>query len=177
MDPRIEEILITEEEINSKVKDAGKWVDETYKGKALVLVGLLKGSIPFFGRLMTAISIDFETDFMVVSSFKGQLKSVGLPEIVTDIKADITDKHVLLVEDIVDSAYTLKYVSEYLYKKGAKVVDIITLLDKPSGRKVDIKPNYRLFEVEDKFLVGFGLDYQEKMRNLPYVGVFKRKKD
>lgn len=175
--PLVKEILITEKEINERIVDAAKWVDETYANSELILVGPLKGCIPFFGRLMTAISIDFKMDFIVVSSFKGKMKATGIPEIVTDIKLDIRDKDVLIVEDIVDSAYTLKYVKEYLQNKGAKSVKIITLLNKQSGRKVDLNPDYKLFEVEDKFLVGFGLDYNEKLRNLPYVGVFDTDKE
>lgn len=177
MDCKIEEILITEEQINKEIKVAAKWIEERYKGKDLVLVGLLKGVIPFFGRLMTAINMDFDTDFMVVSSYKGTMKTTGSPEVVTDVKSDLKGKHVLIVEDIVDSAYTLKYIKEYLENKQAASVSIITMLNKQSGRKVDIDPDYKLFEVEDKFLVGFGLDYQEKLRNLPYVGVYKVRKE
>lgn len=177
MDGRIQEILITEQQINEKIKQAAKWIDKTFEGKDLILVGLLKGCIPFFGRLMTSITIDFTTDFMVVSSYKGTEKSTGIPEIVTDIVSNIKNKHVLIVEDIVDSAYTLKYVKEYLQSKGASSVSIVTMLNKQSGRKVNLDPDYKCFEVEDKFLVGFGLDYQEKLRNLPYVGVFKTKKE
>ncbi len=176
MDSRIEEILISEEEINKEIVKAAKWVDQRYKGEELILVGLLKGCIPFYGRLMTAITVDFKTDFMVVSSYKGKIKRAGKPQIVTDIKQDVKGKHVLIVEDIVDSAYTLQYVKEYLENKEAKSVSIITLLNKEEGRKVDLTPDYKLFEVEDKFLVGFGLDYDEKLRNLPYVGVYKIEK-
>lgn len=173
MDSRIQEILISEKEIDEAVKKAAKWVDENYKGKDLVLLGLLKGCIPFFGRIMTAITIDFVTDFIVVSSFKGKTVAVGEPEIVTDMTIDIENKDILIIEDIVDSALTLHEVKKYLYAKKAKSVAILTLLNKQAGRKVDLNPEYKCFEVENKFLVGFGLDYDEKLRNLPYVGVFK----
>lgn len=174
MDSRIQEILISEKEIEVAVKKAAIWVNSNFKNKDLILIGLLKGCIPFFGRLMTEIKIDFKIDFMVVSSYKGTLKQVGIPEIVTDIKLDIKNKDILIVEDIVDSAYTLKYVKEYLSQRDPNSISIITLLNKQSGRKVDLNPDYKCFEVEDKFLVGFGLDYQEKMRNLPYVGVYRK---
>lgn len=176
MDDRIEEILISTDELKKGIEKAANWIDKNYFGEEPVLIGLLKGCIPFYGHLITLIKTDFTTDFMVVSSYRGTDKSNGEPKIVTDIYTDIKNKHVILIEDIVDSGYTIKYVKEYLYKRNPKSVKVMTLLNKEEGRKVDFKPDYKCFEVEDKFLVGFGLDYQEKCRNFPYIGVMKKDK-
>ncbi|WP_412032290.1 hypoxanthine phosphoribosyltransferase [Malacoplasma muris] len=178
MDHRIEEILIPKRKIKSGIKKAAKWIDNNYSntGRDLVLIGLLKGCIPFYGQLISYVKTDLIMDFMVVSSFKGAEKATGLPEIVTDIYTDIEGKDVLLLEDIVDSGYTIKYVREYLVKRKPNSIKVLSLLDKKAGRKVDFQPDYYCFDIEDKFLVGFGLDYQEKLRNLPYIGVFKKVK-
>lgn len=173
-DDRVEEILIHNDELKKGIEKAASWIDKNYFGKEPVLIGLLKGCIPFYGHLITLIKIDFTTDFMVVSSYKGTNKSSGKPEIVTDIYTDISDKDVILIEDIVDGGYTIKYVKEYLSKKNPKSVKVITLLDKKEGRKVEFEPDYKCFDVADKFLVGFGLDYQEKCRNLPHICVMKK---
>lgn len=178
MDYRIEEILISSEEIKEGIKKAAKWIDDNYSksNRDLVLIGLLKGCIPFYGQLISYVKTDLIMDFMVVSSFKGAEKATGLPEIVTDIYTDIKDKDVLLLEDIVDSGYTIKFVQEYLLKRQPHSIKVMSLLDKKAGRKVDFHPDYYCFDIEDKFIVGFGLDYKEKLRNLPYIGVFKNKK-
>lgn len=176
IDDRIEEVLISTDELNKGIAKAADWIDKNYLGKEPVLIGLLKGCIPFYGHLITLIKTDFTTDFMVVSSYRGTDKSNGEPKIVTDIYTDIKDKHVILIEDIVDSGYTIKFVKEYLYKRNPKSVSVMTLLNKSSGRKVMFEPDYKCFEVDDKFLVGFGLDYQEKCRNFPYIGVMKKDK-
>lgn len=113
-------------------------------------------------------------DFMVVSSFKGENKAQGKPEIITDIFTDIKDKHVLILEDIIDSAYTIKYVTEYLSKRNPKSIKVMSLLNKKEGRKVDFELDYYCFDIENQFLIGFGLDYKEKLRNLPYIGIMKK---
>lgn len=171
----VKEILISKKEIQKGIKKAAKWVDDHYKdiNEEVVLIGLLKGSIPFIGQLVTDIERDVVLDFMVVSSFKGKNKAQGKPEIVTDINTNIKDKHILLVEDIVDSGYTIKYVQDLLYKRKPKSIKIISLLDKPSGRKVDMKLDYACFQIPDKFIVGFGLDFKEKCRNYEFIGVLK----
>lgn len=170
----VEKILINSRQIKKGIKKAAKWIDENYAGKDLVLIGLLKGCIPFYGQLIANIKTDLVMDFMVVSSFKGQEKATGMPEIVTDIYTDIKGKDVLLLEDIVDSGYTIKYVQEYLQKRNPNSIKVMSLLDKKAGRKVDFKPDYYCFDIDDKFLVGFGLDYKEKLRNLPYIAIFKK---
>lgn len=177
MDKRVEKILLNTEEIQEGIKKAGQWVDDHYKDKDLILIGLLKGCLPFFGQLISNITIDCLIDFMSVSSWRGSTEAQTLPLITQGISENIMNKHVLLVDEIIDSALTLKYVKEYLQEKYKPLsVEIITLLDKPEGRKVDLQPIYRCFEIENKFVVGYGCDYQGKLRNLPYVGVFKQDK-
>ncbi len=171
----VSEILITKKQLKKGIIKAARWIDDTYtdKNKDLVLVGLLKGSIPFIGQLVTEIERDITLDFMVVSSFKGEHKAQGKPEIVTDILSNIEGKDVLLVEDIVDSGYTIFYVIKELEKRKPNSIKIITLLDKPTGRKVNLDIAYSCFKIPHKFLVGFGLDYKEKCRNYEFVGVLK----
>lgn len=170
----ISEVLISKKKLTKGIKKAAKWIDKTYtSNNELVLIGLLKGSIPFIGQLVTQIERDVTLDFMVVSSFKGEHKAQGKPEIVTDILSDIEGKDILLVEDIVDSGYTIDYVCKELIKRNPKSINIITLLDKPTGRKVDLKVAYSCFEIPHKFIVGFGLDYKEKCRNYEFIGVLK----
>ncbi|MBD5446045.1 MAG: hypoxanthine phosphoribosyltransferase [Mycoplasma sp.] len=176
IDDRVEEILISNEELKKGIKEAANWIDINYTSKEPVLIGLLKGCIPFYGHLITLIKTDFTTDFMVVSSYKGTDKTNGKPEIVTDIYTDINNKDVILIEDIVDSGYTIKFVKEYLYQRNPRSVKVITLLDKKEGRKVEFEADYKCFDVENKFLVGFGLDYQEKCRNLPHICVMRKDK-
>lgn len=177
MDHRVEKILLTTEEIQKGIIEAANWVDKTYQNKELVLVGLLKGCLPFFGQMISHIKTDCVIDFMTVSSFQGKTEAVTKPKISHSLTENITNKHVLLVDEIIDSALTLKSVREYLKKTyNPASVEIICLLDKPGGRKVELKPAYRCFEIENKFVVGYGCDYDGKLRNLPYVGVFKQEK-
>lgn len=174
MDSRIEKILITKEEIDQAVIEAAKWVDDEYNNKDLVLVTVLKGSIPFVGALMPRITVDFEVDYIAMSSFKGGTEAQTLPELVQNFCTNLKDKDVLLVEDIVDSGRTIKEIYKLLEQQGAKTVKILTLLDKPAGRTVELEPDYKCFTIPKEFIVGFGLDYQEKMRNLPYIGILKK---
>lgn len=177
MDNRIKKVLYTREQIEAKCKELGQWVDETYKGsKDLILVGLLKGCVPFMAQLMKEIKHDHEIDFMTVSTYHGAVESSGELKIVMDLKRDIKGKDVLLVEDIVDSGITLTKVVKMLEARGTNSVKTITLLDKPEGRVVDFKVDKYGFEVPKFFLVGFGLDVNEKLRNLPYVAIFDQDK-
>lgn len=179
MDSRIEKILITKRQIKSAIKKAAKWIDNTYKDneKDLVLVGLLRGCVPFYGQLSSEITVDMMMDFILVSSFRGKKTRMNKPVIETDIKIDITDKNVLLIDDIIDSGYTTEFVVEHLKQKKPNSIKIMTFLNKQAGRKNGFKADYYCFDIEDKFLVGYGLDYEEKMRNLPYVAVFKADKN
>ena len=168
----VEKVLITEEEIVEKCKELGRQISEEYEGKVPIIVGLLKGSVPFMAELIKYITIDCEIEFMAVSSYSGT-ESFGDVRIVKDLDRSIKDEDVLIVEDIVDTGKTLEKVKELLYSKGAKSVKVIALLDKPDRRIVDIEAEYVGFVIPNEFVIGFGLDFDQKYRNLPYVGVLK----
>jgi hypoxanthine phosphoribosyltransferase len=169
----IQEILLSEEVISKRIKELGKAISEDYKGKDLVLIGVLKGSVLFMSDLLKEITIPCCMDFMAVSSYGSSTKSSGVVRILKDLDFEIEGKDVLVVEDIIDSGITLKYLMEYLKGRGANSLEITCLLDKPERRKVHMDVKYIGFTAEDKFLVGYGLDFAEKYRNLPYVGVLK----
>lgn len=169
----IEKVLISEEELKNKVTELGKQISEDYKGKDLMLVSVLKGSVVFMADLMRAITIPASIDFMSVSSYGSGVKTTGVVKIIKDLDEVLTGKDILIVEDILDSGMTLSYLQEHIGAKGARSIRIATLLDKPDRRKVNIVPDYKGFVVPDEFVVGYGLDYDEKYRNLPYVGILK----
>ena len=172
----IERILVSEEEINAIVTRIAAQIDADYAGedKRLVLVCILKGSLVFMGDLMKKITVPVEIDCMKVSSYGSGTSSSGNIKIHLDItRDDISDCDLLIIEDIIDSGATLSYLVDYLKLKGAKSVKTCTLLDKPSRRKVDYTPDYRGLEIPDEFVVGYGLDYDERYRALPFVGVLK----
>lgn len=166
----IKEILFTKEEIQKKVQELGKIISNDYKGKKLILVGILKGAVPFMADLMREIDLDLEYDFMDVSSYSGTT-SVGEVRILKDISTHIEGKDVLFVEDIIDTGLTLSYLTDLFKSRAANSVAITTLLSKPKRRKIDIYVKYIGYEIEDKFVVGYGMDYNEKFRSLPYIGV------
>lgn len=168
----IGKVLITEEEIIARTKELGKMITDDYAEEEPVVVGLLKGSVPFMAELIKQIRLDIEIDFMDVSSYVGT-ESEGDVRIVKDLDRSIVGRKVLIVEDIIDTGKTLTSVKELMYKKGASDVRIATLLDKPSRRKVQIEGEYVGFEVPNEFVVGYGLDFNQKYRNLPYIGVLK----
>lgn len=169
----VKEILFTEENIREKVRELGGQISKEYEGKDLLLIGILKGSVMFMADLMKEITIPCSMDFMAVSSYGVSTKSSGVVRILKDLDFEIENKHVLIVEDIIDSGTTLKYLIEYLNRRGPSSIEIACLLNKPERRKVDIKVKYLGFNVPDYFLVGYGLDYAEKYRNLPFVGILK----
>ena len=176
MDNAIEKILVSEAQLEATVTRLAAQIDEDYKGndKKLVLLCILKGSIVFMGDLMKKITVPVEIDCMKVSSYGSGTSSSGNVKIRLDIsRDDLSDCDLLVIEDIIDSGYTLSYLSEYLKLKGAKSVRTCTLLDKPSRRKVAFTPDYIGVEIPDEFVVGYGLDYDERFRALPYVGVLK----
>lgn len=172
MNEDVKKILVTEEEIISKSKELGKQISQDYKNKNLILVALLKGSVPFLSELMKHIEIDMETEYMDVSSYEGTV-STGEVKIIKDLDRSVKGCDVVIVEDIVDTGRTLKTVKELLLAKGANSVKVATLLDKKEHRVVDIEAEYVAFNIPDEFVIGFGLDYNQKYRNLPYVGVLK----
>jgi hypoxanthine phosphoribosyltransferase len=169
----IKKILISEEEILKKVKDLGSKISEDYKEKDLLIVGILKGSVVFASDLIKNITIPCEIDFMAVSSYGSSSETSGVVRILKDLDHGIEGKDIIIVEDIIDSGVTLDYLLKYLKTRKANSIEIISLLTKPSRRRVDIKVKYCGFEVPDEFLVGYGLDYSEKYRNLPFIGILK----
>ena len=173
MHPDCERILISEEELAAKVKEAGRWLTEKFRGKNPVAVCNLKGSSVFFSDLLRATEVDLEMDFMAVSSYGSETISAGRPKITRDLFSSVEGKDVILVEDIVDTGRTLITLREFFKERGAKSVTVVALLDKPSRRVVDSKADYTCFEVGDYFIVGYGLDYAERYRNLPYIAVLK----
>lgn len=171
----IEEILVSREEIKKKTEELGKKISEDYNGKDLVLVGVLKGGFVFLADLMREINIPVDMDLISVSSYGSSTRSSGVVRIIKDIDINISGKHVLIVEDIVDTGLTLKHLKELFYTRGPQSVKICTAFDKPSRRKVQIDIDYEGFVIPDKFVVGYGLDYAGKYRNLPDVSVLNPK--
>lgn len=164
-------ILLTREEIAEAVEALGKRITEDYQGRNVILIGILKGAVVFYSDLIRAIDLPLSVDFMAVSSYGAATKSSGVVEVVKDLNRDITGMDVLIVEDIVDSGMTLSYLKKYLSSRGAASIRIVTLLDKPERRRVELKADYFCFTIPDEFVVGYGLDYAEKYRNLPDIGV------
>lgn len=174
MNQDIDHILVSEDQLRAKVAELGAQISRDYDGHDLLLVSILKGSVVFMADIMRAISIPCSIDFMVVSSYGGaNTQSTGLVKIVKDLDQDLSGKDVLIVEDILDTGITLSHLVPMLELRHPRSVRLCTILSKPSRRKADIEPDYLGFEVPDEFVVGYGLDYDEKYRNLPYVGVLK----
>ena len=174
MDQDIDHILVSEEQLQNKVAELGAQISRDYEGRDLLMVSILKGSVVFMADLMRAVKIPCGIDFMVVSSYGGaNTMSTGLVKIVKDLDADLIGKDVLIVEDILDTGITLSHLLPVLRMRNPRSVRLCTILSKPSRRKAEIEPDYLGFEVPDEFVVGYGLDYDVKYRNLPYVGVLK----
>ena len=169
----IKNVLITEEELKKTVKELGAKITEDYKDKNLFLITVLKGAVVFLGDLMRAIECPCEIEFMVTSSYGSGTVSTGNVKIVKDIDVPLEDKDVLIVEDILDSGLTLSFLMDLLRNRNPKSIEICTLLDKPSRRVADIQAKYTGRQIPDEFVVGYGLDYDEKYRNLPFIGVLK----
>jgi len=169
----IKEVLLTENDLANKISQIGKSISKDYEGRELILIGVLKGSVMFMADLMKKIEIPCSMDFMAVSSYGNSTKSTGVVRILKDLDFEIEGKDVLIVEDIIDTGVTLKYLVEYLKARKPNSLEICSLLNKQDRRKVDISAKYIGFEVPDFFLVGFGLDYAEKYRNLPFIGILK----
>lgn len=167
----LERILITREEISREVKKVGKRITEDFKGQQLVLIGILKGAVVFFSDLIREIDLPVTTEFMAVSSYGSSTKSSGVVRILKDLDRSVEGQNVLIVEDIVDSGMTLKYLTGVMEQRHAASVSIVTLLDKPARRRVELTVQYSCFNIPDAFVVGYGLDYDEKYRNLPDIGV------
>lgn len=163
------EVMITEEEIRSRVKKLGEEITRDFTGEPLLAICVLKGACVFLSDLIRAIGVDTSIDFMAVSSYGSATQSSGVVRILKDLDTSIEGKNVLIVEDIIDSGLTLHYLRDYLMARNPKTLKICTLLDKPERREAEISADYTGFTIENKFIVGYGLDYNEKYRNLPYI--------
>lgn len=171
----IVEVLISREKVEARIEELAKEIEKDYTGKNLVCVGLLKGSVMFMSDLIKAINLDLRIDFMKVSSYGSGTNSTGVVKILKDVDVDLAGKDVLIVEDIIDTGLTIVNVKDFLAKKNPNSIRVCTLLDKPSRRKVEVKGEYVGFEIPDEFVVGYGLDLDEKYRNIPFVGKFVKK--
>ena len=169
----IERILLTEEQIHARIAELGKELTAEYQGKNPVFLGVLKGVIMFYADMIRAIPVHSQIEFMAVSSYGAGTESSGHVEVTKDVSISLEGRHVIILEYILDSGLTLKFVKEYLQFRNPASLKICTLLDKPERRKVDIKADYVGFTIPNEFVVGYGLDYNEQYRNLPYVGVLK----
>lgn len=170
----IERVIVTEDEICAKIKELAAKVEEDYRGRDLLMVGVLKGAVMAMADLSRALQRHVDMDWMAVSSYGSGTKSSGVVRILKDLDRDITGREVLIVEDIVDSGLTLSWLKANLESRGAKSVEILAILRKPEAAKVDIKVKYIGFEIPADFVVGYGLDFNEKYRNLPFVGVLAK---
>lgn len=171
MSDQIIKILLTEDQIKNRVKELGAKITNDYKDKKLLMVSVLKGSVIFMSDLMRAVDLKMRIDFMSVSSYFGGTKSTGVVKFLKDLDMDIAGKDVLIVEDILDSGLTLNYLKNLLLHRNPRSIKIVTLLDKAEKREVDIKADYVGFNIPDEFVIGYGLDYDEEYRNLPYIGI------
>ena len=173
--PDIERVLLGKAEIGRRVAELGRRISRDYEGRDLMLVGILKGSVIFLGELMRAVRVDCSVDFMCVSSYSGK-DSTGVVRVLLDLRESAAGKDILIVEDIVDTGLTLHYLLDNLRTRGPRSVEICSFLSKPACRKVPVDVKYLGFDIPNEFVVGFGLDYNEKYRNLPYVGVLRQER-
>jgi hypoxanthine phosphoribosyltransferase/bifunctional protein TilS/HprT len=169
----IEKVLVSEDQIKAICERLGDEITEDYRGKRPLIIGLLKGCLPFMGELIKHIDLYCEIDLMGATSYHGGVASTGDVKITKDLDTSVLNRDVLIAEDIVDTAKTIDVIRKLLLYRGAKTVEVVTLLDKPSGRIVPFEPKYIGITIPKEFVVGFGLDYDEYYRNLPYVGVLK----
>ena len=175
MNNDIAKVLITEEQLQKRVREMGAEIARDYAGKNPTMVCILKGSVMFYADLLRNCPIPLQLDFMAVSSYGNKTKSSGEVEIRKDLSTSIEGRHVVIIEDIVDSGFTLSYLTRMLSSRGAASIKLCTLLDKPARRAegINLKSDYSGFVIGDEFVVGYGLDYAEKYRNLPYIGILK----
>lgn len=173
MNDPIKEVLLTEEEIEERVSELAKEISEEYRGKDLLVVGILKGAVIFLSDLVKRLDFPVMLDFMAVSSYGKSSVSTGEVRILKDLDYSVEGKDILIVEDIIDTGLTLNYLKDILGKRGARSVKICTLLDKPERRTIGVSIDFMGFEIPDEFVVGYGLDYNEQYRNYPFVGALK----
>lgn len=170
-------VLLTEEEVNSRIKEVAEQISKDYEGKQVHMICVLKGGVYFMCELSKRMDVPVSLDFMSVSSYGDDTESSGIVRIVKDLDQPLEGKDVLIVEDIIDSGRTLSYLIEILKQRKPNSIRLCTLLDKPERRVVDVKVEYSCFNIPDKFVVGYGLDYAQKYRNLPYIGVVEFEED
>lgn len=171
--PVLDRILISQEQLQKRVAELGREISADYRGKQPLFVGILRGCIMFYADLLREISVDCTMDFMCLSSYCGT-SSTGEVRTMLDLRESIKGRHIVIVEDIVDTGLTLDYLLKNLQNRGAASIEICCLLDKPSNRKTEVHPKYIGFQIDNEFVIGYGLDYNELYRNLPYIGVFKK---
>lgn len=174
--PEAIDVLLTEEQLRDRIQELGQQIRDDYEGKPLLVVGVLKGSAIFLADLIRSIDLPLDYDFVAISSYGADTRSSGVVRLLKDLDVSIEGRHVLIVEDIVDTGWTLRlsYLAENMKARKAASVKICTLLDKPSRRQVDVGVDYCGFVIDDLYVVGYGLDYDGRYRNLPYVGVVRR---
>lgn len=174
MRDKIERVLISEQEIADRIREMGHQITQDYKDTPnVMLIGVLRGVAVFFGDMMRAIDLPVDIDFMSISSYGSSTRSSGVVRILKDLDDSITGRHVIILEDIIDSGLTLSYLVRLLQERRPASLEICTLLDKPSRRLIEVPVKYVGFPIEDQFVVGYGLDYDQKYRNLPFVGILK----
>ena len=171
--PVLQRVLFSQEQLAERVNELGREISADYRGKQPLFVGILRGCIMFYADLLRAVSVDCNMDFMCLSSYCGT-SSTGEVRTMLDLRESIKGRHVIIVEDIVDTGLTLDYLMKNLQSRGAASIEICCLLDKPANRKAEVHPKYIGFQIENEFVIGYGLDYNELYRNLPYIGVFKK---
>jgi hypoxanthine phosphoribosyltransferase len=171
MSPKIGETLVAEEDLKRRVAELGAEISADYEGRNLLLIGVLKGAVPFLADLMRELTVDCEVDFMAVSSYGSATDSSGVVRILKDLDASIDERHVLLVEDIIDSGLTLHYLLKNLRARNPASLEVCALLTKPERRRIDLPIRYVGFEIPNRFAIGYGLDHAQRYRNLPYVAV------
>ena len=174
MEEYIGRVLISKEDLGKRVAELGAEITRDYEGKKILVLGILKGAVPFMADLIREIKLPLTYDFMALSSYGVSTQSSGVVRILKDLDRSVEDVHILIAEDIVDTGLTLKYLKENLKARNPLSVKVVTLLDKATRRKVDVTPDYNGFSIPDEFVVGYGLDFNQEYRNLPYVGVLKQ---
>lgn len=174
MEEYIGRVLISKEELAKRVAELGAEITRDYEGKKILVLGILKGAVPFMADLIREIKLPLAYDFMALSSYGVSTQSSGVVRILKDLERSVEDVHILIAEDIVDTGLTLKYLKDNLKARNPLSVKVVTLLDKAARRKAEVTPDYNGFSIPDEFVVGYGLDFNEEYRNLPYVGVLKQ---
>ena len=172
--PDCERVMLTDEQLRSRVREVAEQVDKDYEGKRPLVLGILKGSILFYSDFIRFLTMPVELDFMAVSSYGSGAVSSGKLKIKKDLDSDVNGRDIIIVEDIIDSGFTLANLKALLSERGASSVRIVTLLNKAERREYDVAPDYNCFDIENEFVIGYGLDYNEQYRHLPYIGILKR---